>query len=91
MSGSPSKVLAHKHAQHGKLTGGLSPRVVAELEPHRNYRVTVGQLTWLECCNGCIQALEKTQAGKLRNMGFNLCKGLATTNTALLGTSDKTV
>lgn len=51
----------------------------------------MGQLTWLECCNGWIQALEKKQAGKLRNICFNLCKELVTTNTALLGTSDKTV
>jgi len=51
----------------------------------------VEQLTWLKCYNGWIQALEKSQAGKPRNMGLNLCKALATTHTALLGMSDKTV
>ena len=36
-----------------------------------DYRITVGQLTWWQCCNGWIQALEKKQAGKVRNMdGF---------------------
>lgn len=56
----------------------------ADLKVGASYRVRVEQLAWLECCKGRMQALEESQAGKVKNTDFNLCKGMSATHRALL-------